>query len=53
MKDHCSAAVLPAEQEPRLTDDLFVKDNSACADADKMTRPSRSEEHTSELQSQR
>ena len=40
MKDHCSAAVLPAEQELRLTDDLFVKDNSACADADKMTRPS-------------
>ena len=40
MKDHCSAAVLPAAQELRLTDDLFVKDNSACADADKMTRPS-------------
>lgn len=40
MKDHCSAAVLPAEQEVRLTDDMFVKDDSACTDADKMTRPS-------------
>ena len=40
MKDHRSAAVLPAEQELRLTDDMFVKDDSAYTDADKMTRPS-------------
>ena len=33
MKDHRSAAVLPAEQELRLTDDMFVKDDSAYTDA--------------------
>lgn len=30
----------PAEREVLLTDDLFVKDDSAYTDADKMTRPS-------------
>lgn len=34
----CTAA--PAEEEVLLTDDLFVKDDSAYTDADKMTRPS-------------
>ena len=35
-----SNAAAAAEQEILLTDDLFVKDDSAYTDADKMTRPS-------------
>ena len=34
----CTAALV--EEEILLTDDMFVKDDSAYTDADKMTRPS-------------
>lgn len=40
MNDNYNAAAVPAEREVLLTDDLFVKDDSAYTDADKMTRPS-------------
>lgn len=40
MNDTCNAAAVPAGQEVLPADGLFVKDDSAYTDADKMTRPS-------------